>query len=129
MATTQNWIFASLAALSLLGCHQASSPASVDNDVAKAREQAAEKDSKAMESQAKTDADANADATKAEGKADEKKADSAYDVAVTEAEGTHKVAVEKCNAMSGDAQKACKDQADAKLELAKANAKAAKSSL
>jgi hypothetical protein len=34
------------------------------------------------------------------------------------------VALQKCDALSGDSQKACKDQADAKYDLAKANAKA-----
>jgi hypothetical protein len=50
-------------------------------------------------------------------------------VAVTEAEGRHKIASEKCDALAGDAQKACKDQADAALALTKANAKAARASL
>jgi hypothetical protein len=128
MASTQTWILSALAVLALSGCDRASSPATVQNNVAKASAEAAQKDRDARESQAKTDIDANADAARAEQKADERKADSAYDVAVTEAEGTHKIAIEKCNAMTGDAQKACKEQADAKLDLAKANAKAAKSS-
>ena len=115
-----------VAALTVAGCNRASTPAAVDNDVAKASNDAAKDNSKAMQSQAKTDASANAEVAKADEKADEKKADSAYDVAVTEAEGAHKVAIEKCDALSGDAQKACKDQADAKLELSKANAKAEK---
>src|ERR1700722_14617148 len=43
---------------------------------------------------------------------------------MAQADGDHKVAIQKCEAASGDAQKACKDQADAKYDLAKANAKA-----
>ena len=129
MASTHYWILSSLAVLSLSACQQASSPSTVENKVAKASEQAAQNDREVRQSQAKTDIDANADAAQAEQKAEERKADSAYDVAVTEAEGTHRIAIEKCKAKSGDAQKACKDQADAKLELAKANAKAAKTSL
>jgi hypothetical protein len=39
----------------------------------------------------------------------------AYDVALARAEGNHKVAVEKCNAVSGDAQSKCKDMAAADL--------------
>jgi hypothetical protein len=40
------------------------------------------------------------------------------------AEGNHKVALEKCNAVSGDAQSKCKDMAGADYDAAKANAKA-----
>lgn len=127
MASTHIGILASLLVIALSGCHQASSPATVENNVAKASAQAAEKDREARQSQARTDVDANADAAQAEQKAEERKDDSAYDVAVTQAQGTHNIAVEKCNALSAEAQKACKDQADARLELAKANAKAAKS--
>jgi hypothetical protein len=117
----------SIAALiSIGGCHQASSPASVQSNVTSAREEAEKNDFKAAQDQAKTDAAANADAAAAAQKADLKKADSSYDLSITEAEGRHKIAIEKCNALSGDSQKACKDQADATLELSKANAKAAK---
>ena len=42
-----------------------------------------------------------------------------YKVAVAQAEATHKVATEKCESMSGDAQKDCKDQADRDLDAAK----------
>jgi hypothetical protein len=39
----------------------------------------------------------------------------AYDVTLVRAEGKHKVALEKCNAVSGDAQSKCKDIADAAI--------------
>ena len=58
--------------------------------------------------------------------ADTKTADASADAAVTRAEGNHKVATTKCELMAGDAQKACKDEADAALEMAKAKAKATK---
>jgi len=38
-------------------------------------------------------------------------------VASAKADGDHNVAIEKCNALAGDAQKACKDQVDAKLRF------------
>src|SRR5690348_465980 len=97
------------ALLALAGCQQASSPATVQNDVAKAQEQAASKDAKAQQDEAKTDAKANGEVAKAEDKAEEKKAGSAYDTAVTEAEGQYKIDKAKCEAMSGDAKTACKD--------------------
>jgi Tfp pilus assembly protein PilP len=111
--------------LALSACGQPST-ATVQNNVADARQDAAKDTDKAMQDQARTDASATADAQSAVDKADDKKADAAYDVTVTEAEGRHKVAIEKCNGLSGDAKKACKDQADATLEMAKANAKASK---
>ena len=43
---------------------------------------------------------------------------------MTAAEGDHNVALEQCNALSGAAQKDCKDKADADYDLVKARAKA-----
>lgn len=54
------------------------------------------------------------------------RADAAYDVAVAQAEGAHSVAVERCGALTGDARDACRDRADAELELAKSRAKQAR---
>jgi hypothetical protein len=115
-----------IAALALVGCQQASSPSAVDRDVSNAKASAQKEDVKASQDEAKTVANANADLADAEHKADVKKTDSAFDLAVTEAEGRHDIAVARCNGLAGDQQKACKDQADAALELAKANAKAQK---
>jgi hypothetical protein len=71
------------------------------------------------------------DSNQAEAKVDDKTNDlnnanakGAYDVAMAQADGDHKVALQRCDGLSGDSQKACKDQADAKYDLAKANAKA-----
>jgi hypothetical protein len=122
-------IGASALLISIAGCHQASSPATVDNNVASAREDAARNDVKVIQDQVKTDAAANADAADALQKAEIRRADSAYDVVVTEAEGRQKIALQKCDALAGDSQKACKDQADAALALTKANAKAARAAL
>jgi hypothetical protein len=118
-----------VAALALVGCQQASSPSTVERDVSNAKATAQKDDAKASQQDAKTVANANADLSDAEHQADVKKSDSAIDVAVTEAEGRHDIAIVRCNALAGDQQKACKDQADAALELAKANAKAQKVAL
>ncbi|MDP9008076.1 MAG: hypothetical protein M3N91_05105 [Pseudomonadota bacterium] len=106
------------------GCNNAKSPDAVANDVAAAQAKRASEVADAKQDAAK-------DANKAEAKVDDKANDlnnanakGAYDVAMAQADGDHKVAVQKCEAASGDAQKACKDQADAKYDLAKANAKA-----
>ena len=42
-----------------------------------------------------------------------------FKVAVAQAEANHKVAAEKCEALSGAAQQDCKDRADNDLEAAK----------
>jgi hypothetical protein len=52
------------------------------------------------------------------------KATAAYDVAMIKAEGDHQVATEKCQTLQASLMQACKDQADAEYESAKATAKA-----
>jgi hypothetical protein len=113
-----------LAIAALSGCNNAKSPDAVANDVAAAQAKRASQVANAKQDAAK-------DENKAEAKVDDKTNDlnnvnakGAYDVAMAQADGDHKVALQKCEAASGDAQKACKDQADAKYDLAKANAKA-----
>ena len=126
MRTSVIWAAAVAAMLGVAGCNKAESPGKVDSDVAKAANTAAENDVKANEDQAKTDASANADVAKDQEKADAKTADAGADTAVTQAEGDNKVALAKCEALSGDAQRNCKDQANARLDEAKAHAKAMK---
>jgi hypothetical protein len=76
---------------------------------------------------AEAQTDASKDVSTAAAKVDEKKRDlnnvsatAAYDVAIAKADGNHKTALDKCAALSGDAQTKCKDQADADYEAAKA---------
>ena len=113
-----------LLAVMMAGCNNAKSPDAVSKDVATAQEKRASEVADAKRDAAK-------DENKAAAKVDDKSNDlnnanakGAYDVAMAQADGDHKVALQKCDALSGDAQKACKDQADAKYDLAKANAKA-----
>ena len=117
-------VVALLAVAAISGCNNAKSPDAVDNDVAAAQAKRASEVADAKQDAAK-------DATQAEAKVDDKTNDlnnvnakGAYDVAMAQADGDHKVATQKCDGLAGDAQKACKDQADAKYDLAKANAKA-----
>jgi len=112
------------AVVMVCGCNNAKSPDAVANDVAAAQAKRASEVADAKQDAAK-------DANKAETQVDDKTNDlnnanakGAYDVAMAQADGDHKVASQRCDAMSGDAQKACKNQADAKYDLAKANAKA-----
>jgi hypothetical protein len=115
---------AALAMAAVSGCNNAKSPDAVASDVSAAQAKRASEVADAKQDAAK-------DANKAEAKVDDKSNDlnnvnakGAYDVAMAQADGDHKVALQKCDALSGDSQKACKDQADAKYDLAKANAKA-----
>ena len=76
------------------------------------------------------------DLAKAADKVDDKVVDfnnaaakDAYNLAVAKADGDRKVALANCLSLGGDAQKSCKDQAEADFGAARANAKAAALSL
>ena len=118
----------SMAAATLVliaACNNAKSPDAVAKDVAAAQQKAATEVSKSEDAASK-------DLGKAADKVDDKLVDlnnaaakDAYDLAVAKADGDRKVALANCMAASGDAQKACKDQANADYDAAKATAKAA----
>ena len=109
----------------IMGCDKPKSPETVAKDVAAAEQ-------KASTEVANSEKDASKDLGKAADKVDDKlvalnnaAAKDAYDIAVTKADGDRKVALANCSALAGDAQKACKDQANADYDAAKADAKAA----
>jgi PDZ domain-containing secreted protein len=119
-------LFAS-ALLCLAACNKAESPQKVQEDVAKAQAKAAEDNAKADDKVKQVEAAAVKDRTDALAKVADKSVGALADAAVTEAEGETKVALAKCQVLEGDAQKACKDAANAHLDEVKARAKAAKS--
>jgi hypothetical protein len=92
------------------GCNGAKSPAAVATDVAAARQQASTE-----VTDARTDAAKNVDGAAAN-------ADGSYDVAVAQADGDHNVAIQQCLALTGEAQKSCKERADAAYDQAKTHA-------
>ena len=94
----------------------------------KSAHSAAENDIKAEAKEASVEADTRNDVAAAEKKADAKNADASADADVARAEGVNNVTIEKCEALSGDLQRACKDKANAALDMARANAKAMKAS-
>jgi len=115
---------ATLAIALLGGCNNAKSPDSVAKDVESAQQ-------KASTEVANTEKDAAKDVGSAAEKVDSKLTDlnntaakDAYKITLAQADGDHKVALAKCDALSGDAQKNCKQQADADYDAVKANAKA-----
>ena len=115
------------ALLGLSACNKAESPDKVQADVAKAQSDAAQENTKADEKQKQVEAEAAKDRADAQVKAADKSVGALADAAVTQAEGETKVALAKCEALEGDAQKACKDQANAHMDAVKVKAKAVKS--
>jgi hypothetical protein len=118
-----------IAVLIMAGCDSAKSPDTVAKDVAAAQQ-------KASAEVAKSEQAAEKDLTKAAETVDGKLVDfnnaaakDAYNLAVAKADGDRKVALANCLALGGDAQKTCKDQAEADYGAAKADAKAAALSL
>jgi len=118
------------ASVGIAACNKAESPEKVQTDVAKATTEAAENNAKADATMKQTEAQASQDLAKDKAEAAAKAADKSVaavaDAAVTETEGATKVALAKCEALEGDAQKDCKDKANAHLQTVKDRAKAAK---
>jgi len=118
-----------IAVLIIAGCDSAKSPDTVAKDVAAAQQKAAAE-------VANSEKTAEKDLNKAADKVDDTlvnfnnaAAKDAYNLAVAKADGDRKVALANCLALGGDAQKTCKDQAEADYGAAKANARAAAVSL
>jgi|SRR6185437_16045472 len=119
-------MFAATMLLAVGGCHKAESPGKVQRDVTNAEQSAAKDTAKAEADESRVESKADSNVATTQGAANRDKEDAAADTAVTEAEGAHKVALAKCEGLAGDRQAACKDEADAQLEEAKAKAKAMK---
>lgn len=117
-------------AVGLSACHKAKSPDAVQANVAQATSEAAENNAKADENMKQAEAKASDELAKAkadaEAKATDKSVAAVADAAVTEAEGATKIALAKCDALQGDAQKQCMDEANSHLQAVKDRAKAAK---
>jgi hypothetical protein len=104
------------------GCNGAKSSAAVAIDVAAARQQASTEVTDARKDAAKNvdSAAANVDGSSKDLIVASARAE--YDVAVAQADGEHSVAIQQCSALTGDAQKSCKDRADARDDQAKTHA-------
>jgi hypothetical protein len=104
------------------GCNSAKSPAAVATDVAAARQQASSEVTDARKDAAKNVDSAAANADGSSNNLNDVGAKSAYDVAVAQADGDHNVAIQQCLALTGQAQKSCKERADAGYDQAKTHA-------
>jgi hypothetical protein len=91
-------------ATTLGACNRAEDPAETRADVAEAQ-------SEATQDVAEAQADMNQDVMQGQ-----------EETALARAEGEHKVAIEQCEALPAEQQTACKDEADAAYEAAKAAA-------
>ena len=117
--------WAGMAAMMMIaGCHSHKTPPVTAQDVEAAKqeaqhavEQARIEATKDVKSALKTGGGNPRDVALA-------KATAAYDVAMIKAEGDHQVATQKCQTLQASMMQACKDQADAEYETAKATAKA-----
>ena len=115
------------ALLCLSACNKAESPEKVQADVAKAQSNAVEENAKADQKVKEVEAEAAKDRADALAKVADKNVGAIADSAVTQAEGETKIALAKCEALEGAAQKTCKDEANAHMDAVRAKAKAAKS--
>jgi hypothetical protein len=104
------------------GCNGAKSPAAVATDVAAARQQASTEVTDARKDAATNVDTASANADGSSKDINDVGAKSAYDVAVAQADGDHNVAIQQCLALIGEAQKSCKERADAGYDQAKTHA-------
>jgi hypothetical protein len=117
-----------VALLCLAGCDNAKPPQAAANDADAAAQKASTNVAEARKDAAQDDAKMQAQVDDKTRALNNTQAKGAYDVAMKQAEGAHDVALERCKASSGDAQKSCKDQADADYDVAKAKAKATETS-
>jgi len=108
------------------GCNSAKSPAAVASDAAAARQRASTEVTDARNDAAKNVDSAAANADGSSKDLNDTSARAAYDVAVAQADGDHSVAIQQCSALTGEAQKSCKDRADAGYDQAKTHANVAR---
>ena len=123
------------AAFMLTACNKAETPAEVARDVQKAKAEGTREvaDARADVQEANADADKqvadaiadrdNDEVAKQAHDANERFDEGNSKIVIAQAEATHKVAVEKCDALEGSAQRECKDKADKALDQAKQTAK------
>jgi hypothetical protein len=111
-------------ALALAGCNQSKSPEDVSKDVTKAEQKAINEVTKSEEHAQSALDKSYEKVNDQEIKFNNDAAHQTYNVAIAKADGNRKVALANCEAQSGDAQKACKDQAEVDYKTARSDAKA-----
>jgi len=110
----------------LWGCDNSKSAAQVARDTAAAEQAAVDNAAKVQQKADARIASARADVRDEQRDLAHVGAVEGQKVADTQAEGDFKVALARCEALSGATQQSCKDQANADYDVAKAKAKQAK---
>ena len=114
--TTGRIVLACFAAMLIGACNNAKSPSDVAKDVDSASQSAMKDTAKAEDKAADKVAGAETNEQHVASAQEE-------NVAKTDAEGDRKVALAKCESLSGDQQRSCKDHANAAYDQAVAEAK------
>ncbi len=110
----------------LAACDHAKSAAEVVKDTSTAEQKAAEAKERALRIAERREAE-----VASRGRADARElahetAAQEQKIADTEADGEHRIALAHCEGLSGPPQKSCREQADARLEIAKGKASLAR---
>jgi hypothetical protein len=114
-------LFASLAFIA--GCHSGKTPQKTAQDVEAVEQEAARELAQARVEASKDVKSAVKVAGSNSRELAHAKATASYDIAMAKAEGEQKIAAEKCLTLPVSMLQACKEQADADYETAKATAK------
>jgi hypothetical protein len=107
----------------LTACNGSKSPVEVAKDASAAQQTAGEQVAAAQQRETERLASARGDVRDQQRDLSHVDAVESQKVAETAATGEHKVALARCEALSGSAQQSCKDQADADYAAAEAKAK------
>jgi ABC-type enterochelin transport system substrate-binding protein len=110
-------------ACGLTACNHSKSSAEVAKDTSAAQQTAGEKVAAAQQQAAVRIASARGDVREEQRDLNHVDAVESQKVAETAAAGEHKVALVRCEGLSGSPQKSCKDRADADYEAAEARAR------
>jgi hypothetical protein len=111
-----------IAACLLNACYQAKSPDQVAKDTAAAENAATEHAAKVEQNADDKLHNTQVVVHDEQAAASHTRALENEKVAAAQAEGTHKIALAQCESLSGEAQKACKNQADTAYQTATAQA-------
>jgi hypothetical protein len=121
------YLLGAFGAFALASCNQAKSPDAVQKDVTHAEDTGGKEVIHAEQKESNIDSRQENNVASAVDKANTKAIDAAVDTALAQADANKKVALAKCEALGGAQQGTCREEATAQYDLAKAQAKAIKS--
>lgn len=98
-------------AIALAACDGVDSPSQTARDISEARQETRDETRDVQREAAERRSEAAADVAGTE-------AEATFEIAKRRIEGEHRITVEQCEALTGDAQAQCKDAADARRDAA-----------